>query len=40
MGFVVCNIDFNLVMESGNRKAPGVSFEPNQFHGLFSFMEG
>jgi len=28
MGFVVCDINFNLVMESGNGNVREVSFEP------------
>lgn len=35
MGFVVCTININLVMESGTRKGREVRFEPSQFHGLF-----
>ena len=35
MGFVVCTINFSLVMESGTRKGRKVRFEPSQFHGLF-----
>ena len=40
MGFVVCVLYINLVMESVTRKGREVSLEPSQFHGLFSFKEG
>ncbi len=39
MGFVVCAINLNLVMESVTRKGREVRLEPSQFHGLFLFME-
>ncbi len=35
MGFAVCTININLVMESGTRKGREVSIGPSQFHGLF-----
>lgn len=40
MGFAVCKINLNLVMESGTRKGREVRLEPSQFHGLFLFKEG
>lgn len=37
MAFVICTIDFNVVMESGIREDRGFAIEPKQFHGLFLF---
>jgi len=35
MGFVVCAVNLNLVMESVTRKGREAYCEPSQFHGLF-----
>lgn len=39
MAIFVRTINFNLVMESVTREGRGFVIEPNQFHGLFNFME-